>query len=185
MKCREEIYEDLSARYNDLVEYLKRIGDYDLEISIHDDWDVIPGEETELAPGDPNGSIFEQPVKMKQISLSEKYSIQPAAEIRNKIKENLGADRNEVAERLRNDLADVNTAIENLAQAYEGSDRKPEYIDDRKTILGSTLNLFGNFMIRNTNEMLEINIGEESYDGTIIGYRGTKKFNPRRPIIPK
>ena len=123
-----EIYEDLSARYDSLVDYLKRIGDYDLEISVHDDWDVVSGEEAELAPGDPNGSVFMQPVNMKKISLSEKYAILPADEVRKNIRENLGANRSEVIERLEQDLAKIESSIENLEQSYEEGRREKQRI---------------------------------------------------------
>lgn len=179
-----EIYDDLLARYTSLIELQKAIGEYDLEISAHDDWDVISGEETELASGDANGSIFTSPVKMKRISLSEKYSVRSAKEIREKIKENLGETRGEVVNRINNDLAHVEKAIENLEGAYKPGTKTKEFINDRKRFSREAFSHFTEFIINNAGEVLELSIGEENFSAAITGYRIVGKANPRSPFIP-
>ena len=123
---QQEILDDLTARYTDMVDFLKKTGNYDLEITVHDDWDAKTLEESEVVSGAENGSIFQQPVTLKKINIKEQRNIRDAAEVRGEIDSNLGSTSSELAEKLNEDFARAERAIENLEKTYAENEASPE-----------------------------------------------------------
>ena len=179
---QQEILDNLVSRYSNLVDFLKKTGNYDLEITVHEDWDVISEEAQEIASGDPNGSIFQQPVMMKQISIQEQRNIRDAAEVRKEIQDNLGKDRDALREHLDKDFARAEKGIDELEKQYQGEDKDIQFINERKILLRETLEAFKRFMINNAYNMMDLMVGEDAYSGTITGYR-VSKYKPRSPIV--
>ena len=177
---QQDILDDLVARYSNLIEFLKKTGNYDLEITVHDDWDAITKEESEIFEGDPNGSMFKQPVILKKIDIKEMKNIRSAEDVRKDIEENLG---NNVNEKLQQDFAKAEEGIDNLEKSYLPGEKPAEFINDRKILLRRTLNDFKNFVRNNTGRMLEITIGEDEYIGTLTGFHVVGKYSDRSPVI--
>lgn len=181
-QTQQEILDDLTGRYTNMVDFLKKTGNYDLEITVHDDWDAKTLEESEIASGEKEGSIFQQPVKMKKINIREQRNIRSAKEVKAEIQENLG-DEVDLPNKLEKDFAKTAKAIENLEKTYEGEETDADFIAGRKDHLRRVLEDFKSFMIGNYGRPLEITIGEESYPGVITGYRYSGKFSERSPIV--
>ena len=181
-QTQSEILEDLTGRYTNMVDFLKKTGNYDLEITIHDDWDAKTLEESEIASGETEGSIFQQPVKMKKINIREQRNIRSAKDVKAEIQENLG-DEVDLPNKLEKDFAKTAKAIENLEKTYEGEETDADFIAGRKDHLRRVLEDFKSFIISNYGRPLEITIGEESYPGVITGYRYSGKFSERSPIV--
>ena len=180
---QQEILDDLTTRYTDMVDFLKKTGNYDLEITVHDDWDAKTIEESEVVSGAKDGSIFQQPVNLKKINIKEQRNIRDAAEVRGEIDSNLGSTSGELEEKLNSDFARAEQAIENLEKTYAENEAEPEFIQNRKILLRRAMNEFKRFIRDNYRTPLELTIGEDSYSGVVTGYRITGKFNPRSPII--
>ena len=176
---QQAIYDELSERYNDYVEFLKKTGNYDLEVSVHDDWDARTVSEDELSPGKKDGSMFEQPVTLKKINIQEQKNIRSAAEVKGEIEKNIGGN---TLEKLDAAFSGINAAIENLAQAYSEEERSEGTVAERKENFRNTVNKFTNFILRYKGQMLELKIGEDIYTGTVTGFRLPKKIAPRSPI---
>ena len=177
---QQDILDDLVARYSNLIEFLKKTGNYDLEITVHDDWDAITKEESEIFEGDPNGSMFKQPVILKKIDIKEMKNIRSADDVRKDREENLG---NNVNEKLQHDFAKAEEGIDNLEKSYLPGEKPIEFINDRKILLRRTLNDFKDFVRNNSGRMLEITIGEDEYTGTLTGFHVVGKYSDRSPVI--
>ena len=179
---QQEILDNLVERYQNLVDFLRKTGNYDLEITVHDDWDAITNSSEEIVSGNPNESIFQQPVVMKQVSIMELRNIRDAAEVRQEIHENLGNNYNDLKQRLDQSFSRNEKGIMELEKQYKGDAKDLKSINERKILLQETLNAFKRFMLNNAHEMLEITIGDDTYTGTITGYR-VGKYKPRSPIV--
>lgn len=177
---QQDILDDLVARYTNLIDFLKKTGNYDLEITVHDDWDAITKEESEIISGDRNGSMFKQPVVLKKIDIKEMKNIRSVEDVKDDIKENLGDN---ISAKLEKDFAKVEVGIGNLEKSYKPGEKPFEFINDRKILLRRTLNDFKNFVRLNSGRMLEINIGEDEYTGILTGYHIVGKYSDRSPVI--
>lgn len=177
---QQDVLDDLVSRYSNLIDFLKKTGNYDLEITVHDDWDAVSSEESVVMDGDPDGSMFKQPVVLKKINIKEMRNVRSLEDVQNDIKENFGDD---VTAKLQSDFAKAEEGIENLEKSYLPGEKPLEFINDRKTLLYRTLNDFKNFVQRNNGRMLEIQIGEDSYTGMLTGYHVVGKYSDRSPVV--
>ena len=57
----------------------------------------------------------------------------------------------------------------------------PEYIRDRKHLLRDGVNYFKTFIRNNANQMLELQVGDDSYTGIITGYHTIGKYLLHHP----
>lgn len=181
---QEHIYDELIDRYKNKIDFLKKTGNYDLEITVHEDWDVITKSQEDLVEGDKNGTFFEQPVTMKKISVKEQRKIRDAKEVQSEIDENVGGTSEAVERNLEKHFRNIDKDIEELEKHYIGENRKPEYIRDRKHLLRDGVNYFKTFIRNNANQMLELQVGDDSYTGIITGYHTIGKYSPKSPFIP-
>ena len=71
---QKAIYDELSERYSDLVDRLKAMGEYDLEIT-DKDWRAQELSSEIYEDGDPFGGIFKKPLVMKTLKTIEKRMV--------------------------------------------------------------------------------------------------------------
>lgn len=180
---QQEILDDLVQRYNNLIDFQKKTGNYDLEITVHEDWDVITESESTVFEGESESSIFKQPVILKEINIKEQRNIRSWSEVREEISENLGTTREAIYDRLNREFAQAENGIKNLASSYVPGERSPEFISDRQANLQDIVDSCKAFLMNTAQNMLDLEIGEDSYTGIITGFHITGKFNPRSPIV--
>lgn len=171
-KRQHEIFDDLQQRYIDHVDYLKKIGEYDLEIQSHDDWDVETAEASTLEPGDPNGSVFEQPVKLEAVTLNEKRNIPSLDEVMELRKGNGLGTRSEMEEKLKAATSPMREAIDKIDQAWPGRDEA--FIADRKAGNLANLTAFENWIRTQVKSILSITRKDTVFTGVITNFKIAK-----------
>lgn len=118
-KMQEEFYNEIVSRYNDLVEYLKQTGEYDLEVeTLNLDAETLERKITKMGKGGESVfgedsylekvtvNILKKPFKVKELENLIKDSLQGKTEI--KIREELLSEyENFQQNRLREELQDL------------------------------------------------------------------------------
>ena len=175
------IYDELSARYSDLVNRLKATGDYDLEIT-DKDWRAEELSSENYDGGDPDGGIFEKPLVMKTLKTHEKLKVpdrisltddrmkyfgtEDIPEMREKLKAMFDEQRGRLDDYYAELLRDAGDAREKVKLIEEKGKYRKE-LDRLETY-------YRNFL----GFPLTIQEGETSYYGTISNIRFGKTGNP-------
>ncbi len=175
------IYDELSARYSDLVNRLKATGDYDLEIT-DKDWRAQELSSENYDGGDPDGGIFEKPLVMKTLKTHEKLKVpdrrsltddrmkyfgtEDIPEMREKLKAMFDEQRGRLDDYYAELLRDAGDAREKVKLIEE----KGKYRKELERLETCYRNFLG--------FPLTIQEGETSYHGTISNIRFGKTGNP-------
>ena len=175
------IYDELSARYSDLVNRLKATGDYDLEIT-DKDWRAQELSSENYDGGDPDGGIFEKPLVMKTLKTHEKLKVpdrrsltddrmkyfgtEDIPEMREKLKAMFDEQRGRLDDYYAELLRDAGDAREKVNLIEE----KGKYRKELERLETYYRNFLG--------FPLTIQEGETSYHGTISNIRFGKTGNP-------
>ena len=179
---QDKIYKEITESYNEYVDQLKAIGEYDLELESHDDWDVKTDETDEVVSGD-NESIFTSPVIRKGVSIKLMRNIPSMDFVKKEIKDAFGdKSKTEVIAEIEKQVDPIRKAIDKINDSvWEGKDEK--FIAERKNMNNTRLEQFLSWVKNNLNRTLSITIGEDVYYGVVSNIKISKDIDPKNPAM--
>jgi len=178
---QEDMYRELEDAYRDYTEELKARGDYDLEMEVHEDWDVKILEERQALPGNGNGGLFGQPVNLKTVDMREKVSVPSLDEYTKEIKNNGLEDRAAALKKAEDLCRPIEDAIRRIdATVWPG--KESDFIRERQYANQKRLNEFREWVRQFHNQPLTITVGENTYQGALSDIR-VNKPDPKNPAM--
>lgn len=179
---QDKIYKEISENYNEYVEQLKAIGEYDLELESHDDWDVKTLESDTVTSGNEQ-SIFTSPVIRKTVSINVKKNIPSQDFVNKELKDAFGGkSSDEVIADLEKQIQPIREAIEKMDNTvWEGKDDK--FIAERKNMNNNRIEKFLEFVRYAFGSTLSITIGDDVYFGVISQIKISDDIEPKNPAM--
>jgi hypothetical protein len=86
---QEKIYGEIIPQYKALIQQLKEMGDYDLEIVVYNDWDGVRTADDQLSPGTDESNIFTASVRMQKWEIKDNRHVPTGAEMVKEQEKNL------------------------------------------------------------------------------------------------
>jgi len=189
---QQQIYGQILPNYKELIEQLKTTGEYDLEITIHDDWDATLESDMELVPGTDETNYLTASVRAQQYEVTDNRHVPTGEEMEAEFAKNHGdagelqakwdqfkidvAVRfNAMLERLQEDIAE----IENSSKDQRVKDVELSKLTTRRDKLKQRENSWNSLverlepMFRRAGTVISIQNNElqELYEGMLVGVK--------------
>ena len=179
---QDKIYKEISENYNEYVEQLKAIGEYDLELESHDDWDVKTLESETVTTGDEQ-SIFTSPVIRKSVTIKVKKNIPSQDFVNKELKDSFGdKNANEVIADLEKQIQPIREAIDKMDNTvWEGKDDK--FIAERKNMNNNRIEKFLEFVRYVFGSTVSITVGDDVYYGVLSKIQISDDIDPKNPAM--
>lgn len=183
---QEQMYRELEEAYTEYVAELKARGDYDLELEVHDDWDVKTLSENTVLPKSRVPGKFGEQVILKTVEMKERRTIPTLDAYRNEAQHNGVLTREaarETGERLTAPIREAINAMDE--KVWPG--KEPDFIEARKQANRKRLQDFGRWLASCYSysggaETLTITAGGETYYGAISEIK-VNKPDPKNPAM--
>lgn len=178
---QKAIYDELSERYSDLVDRLKAMGEYDLEIT-DKDWRAQELSSEIYEDGDPFGGIFKKPLVMKTLKTIEKRMVPDKLTLKaDRLKQFGSEDISVMREKFKTQFQEQRKKLEayyadRLRESANAKERMK--LLEEKEKYGKELNQAENYYASLLGFPLTVQDGMNTYYGTLSYIKFGKMGNP-------